>query len=63
MPEMSMPSKNKFYSFINTVTSLISPSGCGKTTLLRCFNRMHDLYPNNQYEEYFFKMRISLKKT
>src|SRR5690348_13957492 len=34
----------------NTVTALIGPSGCGKTTLLRCFNRMHDLYPNNHYE-------------
>lgn len=34
----------------NTVTALIGPSGCGKTTLLRCFNRMHDLYPNNRYE-------------
>jgi phosphate transport system ATP-binding protein len=33
----------------NTVTSLIGPSGCGKTTLLRCFNRMHDLYPGNRY--------------
>ncbi|MDR1041422.1 MAG: phosphate ABC transporter ATP-binding protein PstB [Deltaproteobacteria bacterium] len=32
------------------VTSLIGPSGCGKTTLLRCFNRMHDLYPGNRYE-------------
>lgn len=32
------------------VTALIGPSGCGKTTLLRCFNRMHDLYPNNKYE-------------
>ena len=32
------------------VTALIGPSGCGKTTLLRCFNRMHDLYPNNRYE-------------
>jgi phosphate transport system ATP-binding protein len=31
------------------VTALIGPSGCGKTTLLRCFNRMHDLYPNNRY--------------
>jgi phosphate transport system ATP-binding protein len=31
------------------VTSLIGPSGCGKTTLLRCFNRMHDLYPGNKY--------------
>ncbi len=32
------------------VTALIGPSGCGKTTLLRCFNRMHDLYPGNHYE-------------
>ncbi|MDL2226511.1 phosphate ABC transporter ATP-binding protein PstB [Deltaproteobacteria bacterium OttesenSCG-928-M10] len=34
----------------NSITSLIGPSGCGKTTLLRCFNRMHDLYPGNRYE-------------
>ncbi len=34
----------------NKVTALIGPSGCGKTTLLRCFNRMHDLYPNHRYE-------------
>jgi phosphate transport system ATP-binding protein len=34
----------------NRVTALIGPSGCGKTTLLRCFNRMHDLYPKNRYE-------------
>lgn len=34
----------------NQVTALIGPSGCGKTTLLRCFNRMHDLYPGNHYE-------------
>jgi len=26
------------------ITAMIGPSGCGKTTLLRCFNRMHDLY-------------------
>jgi phosphate transport system ATP-binding protein len=32
------------------ITSLIGPSGCGKTTLLRCFNRMHDLYHGNRYE-------------
>ena len=32
------------------VTALIGPSGCGKTTLLRCLNRIHDLYPNNRYE-------------
>jgi phosphate transport system ATP-binding protein len=31
------------------VTALIGPSGCGKTTLLRCFNRMHDLYPRHRY--------------
>jgi len=30
------------------VTALIGPSGCGKTTYLRCFNRMHDLYPRNR---------------
>ncbi|MDR1043705.1 MAG: phosphate ABC transporter ATP-binding protein PstB [Candidatus Adiutrix sp.] len=40
----------------NAITSLIGPSGCGKTTLLRCFNRMHDLYPGNRYEG-----RISLR--
>jgi phosphate transport system ATP-binding protein len=34
----------------NRITALIGPSGCGKTTFLRCFNRMHDLYPNNRYE-------------
>jgi phosphate transport system ATP-binding protein len=34
----------------NNVTALIGPSGCGKTTLLRCFNRMHDLYPKHRYE-------------
>lgn len=32
------------------VTALIGPSGCGKSTFLRCFNRMHDLYPGNKYE-------------
>jgi phosphate transport system ATP-binding protein len=32
------------------VTALIGPSGCGKSTMLRCFNRMHDLYPGSRYE-------------
>ena len=32
------------------VTAMIGPSGWGKTTLLRCLNRMHDLYPGNRYE-------------
>ncbi len=41
---ISMPIKK------NNVTALIGPSGCGKTTLLRCFNRMHDLYPNHRYD-------------
>lgn len=35
--------------FKNALTALIGPSGCGKTTLLRCFNRMHDLYKGNSY--------------
>ncbi len=34
----------------NRVSAIIGPSGCGKTTLLRCFNRMHDLYPGVNYE-------------
>lgn len=34
----------------NKVTALIGPSGCGKSTYLRCFNRMHDLYPGIKYE-------------
>jgi phosphate transport system ATP-binding protein len=32
------------------VSALIGPSGCGKSTFLRCFNRMHDLYPNMRYD-------------
>ena len=34
----------------NKITALMGPSGCGKTTLLRCFNRIHDLYPGHYYE-------------
>ena len=34
----------------NHITALIGASGCGKSTFLRCFNRMHDLYPGNRYE-------------
>jgi phosphate transport system ATP-binding protein len=34
----------------NNITALIGPSGCGKSTLLRSLNRMHDLYPGNEYE-------------
>ncbi|MDR1084836.1 MAG: phosphate ABC transporter ATP-binding protein PstB [Deltaproteobacteria bacterium] len=44
LKNINMPIRDK------SITSLIGPSGCGKTTLLRCFNRMHDLYPNNHYE-------------
>jgi len=47
----------------NSVTAIIGPSGCGKTTLLRCFNRMHDLYPGNRYEgEITFKGKDILSK-
>ena len=42
--DISMPLYEK------NVTALIGPSGCGKSTFLRCFNRMHDLYPGNRYE-------------
>lgn len=45
------------------VTALIGPSGCGKTTLLRCFNRMHDLYAGNRYEgEIIFQGKNILSK-
>ena len=47
----------------NKITSLIGPSGCGKTTLLRCFNRMHDLYKGNRYTgEIIFKNQNILDK-
>ena len=36
--------------YANRVTALIGPSGCGKSTYLRCFNRMHDLYPGHRYD-------------
>ncbi len=29
----------------NKVTVILGPSGCGKTTLLKCMNRLTDLYP------------------
>ena len=45
------------------ITALIGPSGCGKTTLLRCFNRMHDLYKGNRYTgEIIFKNKNILDK-
>ncbi len=44
LKNVSMPIYNQ------KVTALIGPSGCGKTTLLRCFNRMHDLYKGAKYE-------------
>jgi phosphate transport system ATP-binding protein len=32
----------------NQVTAFIGPSGCGKSTLLRTFNKMYQLYPEQQ---------------
>ncbi len=34
----------------NWITAIIGPSGCGKSSLLRCFNRMNDLYPPIRYD-------------
>ena len=31
-------------------TAIMGPSGCGKTTLLRCFNRIYELYPDHRAE-------------
>lgn len=39
-----------FPVYENKITALIGPSGCGKTTLLRCFNRMQDLYGGIDYD-------------
>jgi phosphate transport system ATP-binding protein len=44
LKDVSMP------VYENRVTALIGPSGCGKSTYLRCFNRMHDLYPGHRYD-------------
>ena len=44
LKNISMPIYDK------KVTALIGAWGCGKSTFLRCFNRMHDLYPGNRYE-------------
>ncbi len=44
LKDVSMP------IFEKKITALIGPSGCGKTTLLRCFNRMHDLYQTTHYK-------------
>jgi phosphate transport system ATP-binding protein len=32
------------------ITAVIGPSGCGTSTLLRCFNRMNDLIENTRVE-------------
>src|SRR5689334_11897980 len=32
------------------ITAIIGPSGCGKSSLLRCFNRMNDLFPPVRYQ-------------
>ena len=49
-PKVNVIRKITLPIFEHKVTALIGPSGCGKTTLLRCFNRMHDLYGQVHYE-------------
>ncbi|MEJ5226992.1 phosphate ABC transporter ATP-binding protein PstB [Thermodesulfovibrio sp.] len=78
IPEIEVRNLNFYYTggihilkninmtvYKNQVTALIGPSGCGKTTLLRCFNRMHDLYAGNKYDgEIIFQgMNILSKET
>ena len=46
------------------VTAFIGPSGCGNSTLLRIFNRMFELYPDQRAEgEVMFDGRNILAKT
>jgi len=40
-----------FSAHAQTVVALVGPSGCGKTTLLRCINRMNDVYPETRIVE------------
>jgi phosphate transport system ATP-binding protein len=75
-PEIEVKNLNFYYAgnihilkninmtvYRNKVTALIGPSGCGKTTLLRCFNRMHDLYAGNKYDgEIIFQGKNILSK-
>ncbi len=49
-PEKTVLNSVSMPIYENSVTALIGPSGCGKTTLLRCFNRMHDLYGAVRYQ-------------
>ena len=49
-PGKNVINKINLSVYQNKVTALIGPSGCGKTTLLRCFNRMHDLYGDVHYD-------------
>ncbi|MCS7215113.1 MAG: phosphate ABC transporter ATP-binding protein PstB [Thermodesulfovibrio sp.] len=76
IPEIEVRNLNFYYSKVihilkninmtiykNQVAALIGPSGCGKTTLLRCFNRMHDLYAGNKYDgEIIFQGQNILSK-
>ena len=49
VPKPSLKSIN-LPVYHNKITAMIGPSGCGKSTLLRALNRIHDLYPGNEYK-------------
>jgi phosphate transport system ATP-binding protein len=38
----------------NKLTVILGPSGCGKTTLLKCMNRLTDLYPDAKVDGNIF---------
>ena len=62
MPKISVKNLDFFYGKFhalkninleipeNKVTAFIGPSGCGQSTLLRVFNRMFELYPEQRAE-------------
>ncbi len=47
----------------NKITALIGKSGCGKSTFIRCLNKLNDLNENTRWTgAYIFLVRISIQE-
>jgi ABC-type uncharacterized transport system YnjBCD ATPase subunit len=44
----ALPDLARSHHLSRGITALIGPSGCGKNTLLRTFNRVYDMYPDQR---------------